>query len=75
MDIFLRSGYLVGAGGHVFYESLRGGSQVPSTGVTSTSCFVSLADEVRALCCTIGCVFFSKAGKGRAAENPGYFFL
>ena len=58
MDTFLRSGNLVGAGGHVFYESVRrdeaasvegglgGGSRGGARGARRT-CFVSLADQVR----------------------------
>lgn len=45
VDFFLRSGNLVGAGGHVFYESVRGGSQGSVS--SRKTCFVSLAEEVR----------------------------
>lgn len=44
VDAFVQSGNLVGAGGHVFYESVRGGASGRGVGKGS---FVSLADEVR----------------------------
>lgn len=42
VEAFMRSGSLIGAGGHIFYESVRGGS----AGGRSKECFVSLADQV-----------------------------
>lgn len=45
VDTFLQTGNLVGAGGHVFYESVRGGSR--GTTGRGKGCFVSLADQVR----------------------------
>ncbi len=45
VETFLHSGNLVGAGGHVIYESLRRGKRGES-GVRGKSCFVSLADQV-----------------------------
>lgn len=45
VETFLHSGNIVGAGGHVIYESLRRGKRGES-GVRGKSCFVSLADQV-----------------------------
>lgn len=42
VEVFQRTGNLVGAGGHVYYESLRGGTR----GAGRKECFVSLADQV-----------------------------
>ncbi|CAN0381985.1 unnamed protein product, partial [Ectocarpus fasciculatus] len=42
VDTFLQSGSLVGAGGHVIYESVRKGARGAGKG---RSCFVSLADQ------------------------------
>ncbi|CAN0381468.1 unnamed protein product, partial [Laminaria digitata] len=55
VETFLRSGNLVGAGGHVFYESVRrdaaaaaaegGGAREGGPGGARRACFVSLADQ------------------------------
>ncbi|CAN0473986.1 unnamed protein product, partial [Ectocarpus sp. 8 AP-2014] len=47
VDTFLQSGSLVGAGGHVIYESVRRGVRggAGGAGGKGKSCFVSLADQ------------------------------
>ncbi|CBN75635.1 6-phosphofructo-2-kinase/fructose-2,6-bisphosphatase [Ectocarpus siliculosus] len=47
VDTFLQSGSLVGAGGHVIYESVRRGARggAGGAGGKGKSCFVSLADQ------------------------------
>ena len=64
VDYFLRSGNLGGAGGHVFYESVRGGSQ---GGGARKNCFVSLAGEVRILFCFY---IVLEGGRGQSFGNP-----